>query len=160
MWDGIRKRNYQKQRIKEIIGNKWIIWLIGIGKISVVNSADYWRLKAPLAGSTRTIFGFLRLNAGFGHVLFSCWDRMGQLCSLNCSGISPWQVHPGTACLYRWQIRPGFATLLPASPISQGWDLGGSCTQCGVLRAESVPGRLVGLGTRFSSLQAQLTSPA
>lgn len=114
------RRTSKTWRIMETFGNE-LIGLISVGKISVVNSAASWRLKSSLAGSTGTIFSFLRLNAGFGHVPVPCWDQMDQLCSLNCagdwkSGMSSRQVPPDTAYLHRWQIRPGFATpwCLPA----------------------------------------------
>lgn len=114
-WMESEKETTKTQRIMETFGNKWIIGLISIEKISVVNLADSRRLKSPLAGSTGMTFSSLRPNAGFSHVPVPCWDQTSQLYSLNCSGdlksgMSPWQLHLGTTYLRRWQIRPGFAT--------------------------------------------------
>lgn len=69
-----------------------------MGKISAAKSSDSWCLKSSPAGSTGTIFGFLRLNAGFGHVLVPRWDQAEELCRLTCfgdgkCGMSPCQVH-------------------------------------------------------------------
>lgn len=114
------------QRITEIFGKKWKMGLIYIGKICC---KVLWHLKSSLAGSNGKIFSFLRLNAGFGHVLVSYWDQTDELCRLSCFGDGKWGMSP---CQVP-QVQPVCWVAGPTTPsacsIPQGGEFGNCSTQ-------------------------------
>ena len=118
----------------------------------------------------------------------SCWQHWDNLQFLEtgcgfwlCAGpmLGPDRPIVQPALLWRWEIwdvptsgtsgqsvsakvadQAGICrTAVPVCRVSQGWGFGGIITWHVVLGAESVPASLVALGTRFSPLWVQPSSP-